>query len=74
MTSIRLSSELEKRLDYLASSTGRTKSYYLRKIIQSGISEMEDYYLASDVLERIRKGKERVYSSFEVRKDLDLDD
>ena len=73
-TSIRLAPETEHRLDYLASHTGRTKAYYLREIIEHGIEEMEDYYLAADVLERIRKGQEQVHSTANVRKDLGLDD
>ena len=72
-TTIRLSSEIETRLDFLAKSTGRTKSYYLREIIEKGLEDMEDYYLASDILERIRKGKESVHSSSEVRASLALD-
>ena len=73
-TSIRLTPETEQRLDYLVSQTGRTKAFYLREIIERGIEEMEDYYLAADVLERVRKGQERVHSSADVRKDLGLDD
>ncbi|CAG9933264.1 type II toxin-antitoxin system RelB family antitoxin [Candidatus Nitrotoga sp. M5] len=72
-TSIRLAPEIEQRLDYLASHTGRTKAYYLREIIEHGIEEMEDYYLAADVLERVRKGQEQVHSAADVRKDLGLD-
>lgn len=71
-TSIRLAPEIEKRLDYLAAQTGRTKAFYLRKIIESGLDDMEDYYLAKDVLERVRKGQERVYSLDEVERDLGL--
>ena len=73
-TSIRLAPETEQRLDYLAAYTGRTKAYYLREIIEHGIEETEDYYLAADVLERVRKGEEQVYSAADVRKDLGLDD
>lgn len=73
-TSIRLSPELGNRLDRLASRTGRTKAYYLRQIIENGIAEMEEYYLAAETLERVRKGQEKVYSSSSVRKDLGLDD
>ncbi len=73
-TSIRLSSELAERLDRLAAKTGRTKTFYLRRIIESGLSEMEEYYLAADTLERVRSGQEKVYSSHSVRKDLGLDD
>ena len=73
-TSIRLAAETEQRLDFLASRTGRTKAFYLRELIERGIEEMEDYYLAADVLERVRKGEEKVYSAAQVRKDLGLDD
>jgi RHH-type rel operon transcriptional repressor/antitoxin RelB len=72
-TSIRLSLELGDRLDRLAAKTGRTKAFYLRQIIESGLSEMEDYYLAADTLERVRKGQEKVYSAASVRNDLGLD-
>ena len=73
-TSIRLVPETEQRLDYLATQTGRTKAYYLRKIIENGLDDIEDYYLAADVLERVRKGEEQVVSSQNVRKALGLDD
>lgn len=73
-TSVRLAPETERRLDNLASQTGRTKAYYLREMIERGIGEMEDYYLAADVLERVRKGQEQVHSSAEIRKDLGLED
>ena len=72
-TSIRLAAETEQRLDFLATQTGRTKAYYLREIIEQGIEDMEDYYLAADVLERVRKGKEAVHSTADMRKDLGLD-
>lgn len=73
-TSIRLKPEVEARLDNLAARTGRTKAYYLREIIESGIDELEEYYLAADVLERVRKGLEPVHSAADLRSDLGLDD
>lgn len=72
--SIRLAPEIERRLDYLASQTGHTKADCLREIIEHGIEEMEDYYFAADVLERVRKGQEQVHSSADIRKDLGLVD
>ena len=72
-TSIRLAPETEQRLDFLASQTGRTKAFYLREMIEQGIQDMEDYYLAADVLARVRQGKEQVHSAADVRKDLGLD-
>ena len=73
-TSIRLEPELEQRLNFLAAQTGRTKAYYLREIIKQGIEDLEDYYLATAVTERIRKGLEQVHSEEEVRKSLGLVD
>ena len=72
-TSIRLDPAVEQRLDFLAAQTGRTKAYYLREIIENGLEEMEDYYLAAELLQRVRKGDEAVMSAAEVRKDLGLD-
>ncbi len=73
-TSVRLAPETEQRLDFLASQTGRTKAFYLREMIERGLEDMEDYYLAADVLERLRRGTETTYSSAEVRNALNLDD
>ena len=73
-TSIRLAPETERRLDLLASQTGRTKAFYLREMIERGLEDMEDYYLAADVLERVRRGTENVYSTADVRNALNLDD
>ena len=73
-TSIRLASETEQRLDVLASKTGRTKAFYLRELINRGLGDLEDYYLAADVLERIRTGNEKVYSPTDVRNILESDD
>lgn len=73
-TSIRLSAKAEQRLDFLAAQTGRTKAFYLRQLIENGLDDLEDYYLAGDVLERVRKGEEKTYSSAQVRAHLGLDD
>jgi RHH-type rel operon transcriptional repressor/antitoxin RelB len=58
-TSIRLTPEIEERLNFLAAQTGRSKAFYLREIIERGLDDMEDYFLAADVLERVRKGREK---------------
>ena len=70
-TSIQLTPDTEQRLDFLVAQTGRSKAFYLREIIERGL---EDYYLAADVLERLRKGTEKVYSTTEVSEALALDD
>jgi RHH-type rel operon transcriptional repressor/antitoxin RelB len=40
----------------------------------NGIDDLEDYYRAAVVMERVRTGKEAVYSSAQVRQHLGLDD
>jgi RHH-type transcriptional regulator, rel operon repressor / antitoxin RelB len=73
-TSIRLDAAIERRLDMLAQETGRTKAFYLREIIARGIEDMEDYYRAEQVMQRVRRGEEKVYSLDEVSVELGLDD
>ncbi len=72
--SIQLPADAEQRLDFLAAQTGRTKDGCLREIIERGLEDMEDYYLAAEVLKRVRNGEEQVYSAAEVKKALGLDD
>ena len=73
-TSIRLEPEIEARLDALAARTGRTKAYYLRELITNGLEDLEDYYAAVEVSERIRRGEEKTHTLEEVIRDLGLDD
>jgi RHH-type transcriptional regulator, rel operon repressor / antitoxin RelB len=70
-TSVRLSPETEKRIDLLAARSGRTKAYYLRELIERSLEDVEDYYLAEEVLERIRKGEEKVLTAEEFWRDLE---
>mgnify|MGYP003352615379 FL=1 len=72
--SIRLTQEVEQRLDHLAIQTGRSKSFYLRELIEGGLDDLEDYYLADATMERLRKGQEKMLDSDQVRKELGLDD
>ena len=49
-------------------------NFHLREIIERGLEDLEDYYLAADVLNRLRSGAEKVHTASEVRKSLALDD
>lgn len=51
MLAIRLSDETEKRITDLAQRTGRSKSYYVRKAIESFLEDQEDYLSAISRLE-----------------------
>jgi len=64
-TAIDLTPDIEQRLDVLAARTGRTKAFCLHEIIGQGIADMEDYYLAANVRDRVRKGEEPVFSAAE---------
>ncbi len=61
-TTIRLSAEMEQRLTRLADATGRSKAFYLRKLIEDNFEDLEDAYLAEQTLERIRQGEEDILS------------
>ena len=71
---IQLPPEAERRLTELADRTGRGVDFYLREMVQRGLEDVEDYYLAQEIMERVRKGEERLYSDAEIREALGLDD
>ena len=72
-TSIRLSPEIERRLDHIASLTRRTKAFYIREMIERSIDDIEDYYLAAEIAERVRNGEEDIFTEDEIRRDLGLE-
>lgn len=74
VTTIALSPETEQRLNVLAAQTGRPAELLLQESLERGIDDVEDYYLASEVLERIRNRQESVHTAAKVRRDLGLDD
>jgi RHH-type rel operon transcriptional repressor/antitoxin RelB len=74
MRSIRIPVSFDSRLDALSKKTGRTKTYYIQEMIRTSLADLEDYYLADAVSERLRAGKESVYPLEEVERDLGLDD
>ena len=68
--SVRLGEDIEARLEQLAQLTGRTKTYYIRQAVIEKLEDLEDIYMAEQVLDR--PGKR--YTSGEVRRELGLDD
>jgi RHH-type rel operon transcriptional repressor/antitoxin RelB len=59
MLAIRLPSKIESRLNALAKSTGRTKSFYVREALLEHLADLEDVYLAGKRLQKIRAGRTR---------------
>ena len=68
MLAIRLSPDIEERLDQLAKKTGRTKTFYAREAIVEYLDDLEDYYLA---VERL-KSPGRRWTMEEVEEELGL--
>jgi RHH-type transcriptional regulator, rel operon repressor / antitoxin RelB len=73
MLAIRLSPDVEKRLDDLSRRTGRTKTCYAREAIIEHLDDLEDIYLAQKRLEDIRKGKSKTIPMEEIISRYDLE-
>lgn len=73
-TSVRLSPELEERLSRLASSTGRSKAFYISQAIENELDRLEYIYGLRQQVEDYRAGKLETYSLDEVGELLGLDD
>ena len=71
---IRLPEETDSRLAALAARTGRTKTFYVREAIEAHLEDLEDYYLAAEVSERIGRGEESTISLDELMARYDLED
>lgn len=52
--------------------TGRTKTYYIREAIIEHLDDLEDVYLAEQVVERVRRGEEPLSILEEVDRRLGL--
>lgn len=72
--SFELNTETERRLNDLAKRTGKTPAFHLQELIAHGIEDLENLYLAEAAMQRVACGKEPVYSSTQVRKNLGLAD
>jgi RHH-type transcriptional regulator, rel operon repressor / antitoxin RelB len=66
---VRISDEIERRLDDLAEKTKRPKSFYIKDMLEKYLDEYEKAYLA---LERISENNAKYYTSKEVKKLLEL--
>ena len=72
MLALRLPEEIEIRLEKLAKSTGRTKSFYAREAIIEHLADLEDFYLAEKRLAKVRSGKTKTVSLNELEAELGL--
>ncbi len=61
-TSIKLTTETEHRLDFLASEVGKSKDFFIQELIERGLDELEDYYFTEHTPVRPRKTKEKTHN------------
>jgi RHH-type rel operon transcriptional repressor/antitoxin RelB len=66
---VRLSDDIEKRLDKLSSKTKRPKSFYIKDMLEKYLEEYEDAFLA---LERLNEKNAKYFTTEEVEKLLEL--
>ena len=72
-TSVRLTTETDELLSRLARDTGRSKAFYIRYLIESGLDQIEyEYRILQDVSD-YRAEKFKTYSMDEVREAYDLE-
>jgi len=73
-TNVRLPDETYARLQVLAARTGRTATYYIREAIEAQLEDLEDIYLAEQVLADLRSGREKTIAMEEMSRKLGLED
>lgn len=73
MLTVRLPEDIEERLNALAKTTNRPKSFYVREALARSLEEIEDIYLAEARLEKIRAGKSKTVSLEKVMKRHGMD-
>ena len=74
MLAIRLDEKTENRLEDLADKTGRTKTWYVRKAIETYLDDMEDAALAASAYEELLLAGGKASPLEEVRHRLGLED
>lgn len=74
MINFRTDDELDARLERLAKLTGRTKTFYVRQAVERYLDDLEDIYLADQVMERLERGEEKRHLLEDVERELGLAD
>jgi RHH-type rel operon transcriptional repressor/antitoxin RelB len=63
MLSILLPEELEERLERLAVRTGRSTTFHVQEALVQYLDDLEDFYLAEDVLTMLGRADEKAFPS-----------
>lgn len=55
--SVRVDSNIDSRLSFLANKTGHKKSYFIKKAVQTYLEDKEDYFKAVEALAAMENGE-----------------
>lgn len=73
MFSIRLSKQLDARLDALAAKTNRAKAYYVKKALTKFLEEQEEIEWATQAYKEFLQSGKKTYSLEEIKREHGLD-
>lgn len=68
--SLRLPQETKQRLDALSEQTHRPASFYIRQALEEYLDDLEDYYLAVDLVDKVESGDLGLVSAEQVKREL----
>jgi RHH-type transcriptional regulator, rel operon repressor / antitoxin RelB len=74
MHTVQFDVETEQRLSALAAKGGKQPDALIKEAVLDYLEDLEDYYAAEAVSERIKAGEESTLPLEEVMRDLGLDD
>ncbi len=57
---VRFNEDITKRLEKLSTETERPKSFYVRKLVEENLEDIEDRYLLEQAIEDIANGKDEL--------------
>ena len=60
------------RVERIAKKTKRPASFYYNYLLDEYLDDLEDIFLAEEVIKNVRSGKEKTYSLAEVESELGL--
>lgn len=73
MVTLRLPEQMEQRLNFLAASTKRTKSFFIREALERTLSDLEDAYLAESAYESFKMSGEKATPLTDVMREYGLE-
>ena len=70
---IEIDPDIKRRLEQLAGRKGESRADLLRNVLENGIEDVEDYFSAAAILNRVENGEEKTYPLEDVLRELGLE-